>query len=65
MFRKKPSFHAAFDKDGNIYAFYHDVDSPPPKKADTVKITDKQWREILSNVPGFKVKDGKIVKVKK
>ena len=65
MFRKKPSFHAAYDKDGNIYGFYHDEDSPAPKEANTVKITDKKWQEILSNVPGFKIKGGKVVKVKK
>jgi len=63
--RKKSSFYAAYDEKGNIYGFYHDVDSPPPKEAQVIKLTDKQWRECVGDVAGHRVKSGKLVKVKK
>jgi hypothetical protein len=52
---------AAFDTQGNISAFYDDVDSPVPAAVSNVlKITDAQWQTCIST-PGYTVKSGALV----
>lgn len=52
---------AAFNAQGNIGAYYDDVDSPVPAGVSNVlKITDAQWQTCIST-PGYTVKSGALV----
>ncbi len=39
---------AAVDDSGAVIAFYDTVDSPAPKGASTVTVTDEQWADMLA-----------------
>jgi hypothetical protein len=55
-----PKF-AAFDVQGNITAYYDDIDSPVPSGVTSViKITDAQWQACISTL-GYTVKSGALV----
>ncbi len=49
--------YAAYTTSGTISGFYDAVDSPPPKTAQLLKITDAQWLACLAT-PGFSVANG-------
>lgn len=51
---------AAFDAQGNITAFYDNIDSPVPIGVNAIQITDAQWQTCIST-PGFTVKSGALV----
>lgn len=51
---------AAFDSSGNITAYYDTVDSPAPRDAATIEITDAQWQSCIST-PGYTIKNGQLV----
>lgn len=51
---------AAFDAQGSIVAYYDTIDSPAPTTADTIEITDDQWRTCLAT-PGYTVQGGALV----
>jgi len=51
---------AAYDSTGAIAGFYDSIDSPAPDGLNTIKITDAQWIECLSN-PGYTVSGGTLV----
>lgn len=52
---------AAFNTQGNIVAYYDDVDSPIPAGVTSViEITDEQWQACIST-PGYTVQSGTLV----
>lgn len=52
---------AAYDAQGNIYAYYHSEDSPVPAGVtNTLAITDAQWQTCIGT-PGYTVKNGALV----
>ena len=52
---------AAFNAQGNITAYYDDVDSPVPASVtNVIEITDAQWQACLST-PGYTVQNGILV----
>lgn len=63
--KKKVFYHAAYDKEGHITAFYHDEVSPVPKGVDTIKLTDDEWEQCHHEPHKWSVKSGKIKQVKK
>ena len=52
---------AAYDAQGDIYAYYDDIDSPVPSGVTSVlKITDTQWQTCIAT-PGYRVRSDALV----
>lgn len=51
---------AAYDTTGKIVGFYDSEDSPAPKSASLLEITDAQWQECLAT-PGYTIEAGALV----